>query len=816
MSAQELILSLSIPSTALAVDYDDGFYVVGTTAGELYVIDETGQYTVTSLGWYINDVRIENGFIAVAMDCYVIRLELPQGSLTPQESWRTYVEYWVTSVDISADGNYIAYLTPYRLGVLRSDGTHAATYGLGSPYSVWWLDATWDMEYIAITCEPCPPGPGGVQSGVELYRFDGTGLYRMWGTVLIYTYETVEVRISEDKRYVAAATSSGTDMALMDLATGAILWRYNAGAEQFAVDGDANLNYVIGGTETGPYKYFILRNYGTYYQLIAEGAMNGAVNDLDSTPDGLYFAFGSDAGEFILLKRTDETTAEIVLTGNVGRIDAIEIGSTSLLVGGDCFINLYGFVPIEIHDVAIAWVEAPAEVFLGDIVYFNVSVVNEGNFNESFDVVALCHNVWTCMGCIPDPPYEPMSLTPSENRTITFAWNTTEVDMGLWEIKFKATAVEGEIDVADNVYTVYIMVYGGSLYVEPSIVEYWTPAYGETFSIDVNVFIAESVELYGYEFKLYWNTTLLDLLSVNVTPPPGWVPSESCFIAKNETDEALGRYWLAVSMLNVTGVYPFSDNASLVTLTFKIAYDAIYPENVTTLLDLVDTYLSDPNAEPIPHLAVDGEYWLYSTKPKVTVEPSRYTAKKVETFSVNITVHNVVNLYSYEFKLGYDTALLDALSLNVGDFLKQPYYMYKFSIDDDAGVITLGVSSKAPAPPVNGSGLLATITFKTLAIVWPDPARNTSLHLYDTVLKTNLGVTVPHGTVDGFYQYTPVPGDVNSDGVVNIFDLVTVARAFGTKPGEANWNPKADLKRDELINIFDVVLVAKNYGRTDP
>ena len=35
--------------------------------------------------------------------------------------------------------------------------------------------------------------------------------------------------------------------------------------------------------------------------------MTGAVNDLDSSPDATYMAFGSDAGEFILLQRTGDT-----------------------------------------------------------------------------------------------------------------------------------------------------------------------------------------------------------------------------------------------------------------------------------------------------------------------------------------------------------------------------------------------------------------------------------------------------------------------------------------------------------------------------
>jgi hypothetical protein len=84
-----------------------------------------------------------------------------------------------------------------------------------------------------------------------------------------------------------------------------------------------------------------------------------------------------------------------------------------------------------------------------------------------------------------------------------------------------------------------------SLRVQPSIVEFWTPAYGKTFS--VNVTLENVTDLYGYEFKLLWNTTLLDCIGVNVTPPAEW--GTNYFIAKNESDEALGRYWLAVSLL---------------------------------------------------------------------------------------------------------------------------------------------------------------------------------------------------------------------------------------------------------------------------
>jgi hypothetical protein len=396
-----LVLELAIPDTARTVDFDDRIYVVGTSSGSLYVINEAGEYTVTDLGadYFINDVRIENSFIVVAANhiCYrgeyyydgtyyryayfdggyVIKFVLD--GLTPVELWRTYIAAWgswyeyrwdgislyenfaLPSVDISSDGNYVAYLSRSTVGVLSGDdGAPIASYSIAGAYIVSWLDATADMEYIAITCEVGPPEAEywGVNTGVELYRFDhvaGT-LTKQWGRILMYYYETTEVTVSEAKNYVAAATSSGTFMNLLNLSTGEVLWQYETpGKEQFACDGDDNLNYVIGGTQawSPPYSWFILRNLGASYEVVAEGEMVGAVNDMDSTPDASYFAFGSDAGEVILIRGTDNSI-ETIYSFNIDKmIDSIEIGTHTFLVGGENFIHLYA-----IKGVRIIWPEA--------------------------------------------------------------------------------------------------------------------------------------------------------------------------------------------------------------------------------------------------------------------------------------------------------------------------------------------------------------------------------------------------------------------------------------------------------------------------
>ena len=55
-------------------------------------------------------------------------------------------------------------------------------------------------------------------------------------------------------------------------------------------------------------------------------------------------------------------------------------------------------------------------------------------------------------------------------------------------------------------------------------------------------------------------------------------------------------------------------------------------------------------------------------------------------------------------------------------------------------------------------------------------------------------------------------GDINGDGVVNILDAILLADAFGSVPGNTNWNPNADLNGDGVVNILDAILLANNFG----
>jgi len=56
-------------------------------------------------------------------------------------------------------------------------------------------------------------------------------------------------------------------------------------------------------------------------------------------------------------------------------------------------------------------------------------------------------------------------------------------------------------------------------------------------------------------------------------------------------------------------------------------------------------------------------------------------------------------------------------------------------------------------------------------------------------------------------------GDINGDGVVNILDAILMAKAFGSRSGDPNWDPRADLNNDGVVNILDAIILAGNFGK---
>ena len=59
-------------------------------------------------------------------------------------------------------------------------------------------------------------------------------------------------------------------------------------------------------------------------------------------------------------------------------------------------------------------------------------------------------------------------------------------------------------------------------------------------------------------------------------------------------------------------------------------------------------------------------------------------------------------------------------------------------------------------------------------------------------------------------------GDVNDDGIVDIWDLTIIGLAYGSFIGQPRYDADADINSDGRVELKDLAIVAYHYGETDP
>jgi hypothetical protein len=94
--------------------------------------------------------------------------------------------------------------------------------------------------------------------------------------------------------------------------------------------------------------------------------------------------------------------------------------------------------------------------------------------------------------------------------------------------------------------------------------------------------------------------------------------------------------------------------------------------------------------------------------------------------------------------------------------------------------------------------------------------QTTGLDYLDDILTQKFGIvkTMLHVWPQPLLYLSSISfcGDLNSDWAVNIHDIFIVAKAFGSKEGDENWNSLADANKDGIVNVKDIFIVAKMFG----
>jgi len=281
-----------------------------------------------------------------------------------------------------------------------------------------------------------------------------------------------------------------------------------------------------------------------------------------------------------------------------------------------------------------------------------------------------------------------------------------------------------------------------------------------------NVSIENVQDMYGFEFHLTYDTNVLTCMGLSINP-------ELNETGKFSVDDYIGEIFVNASLIPPSSPISTIPPLTAATLLFKVDNLGI------TNLTLHDTKIIDQSGSPISHETRDGFFQAVTRDVAVTnVIPSRASVYEGWKLNMSVTVENH------------------------GDFFDETFGVTAFYDGTPIGVQT--VTNLAP-----GHNITLIFLWNTAGI---PPHHNYTISaeaqsvLYETNLADNTFVNGP--------VRVKMMGDVNDDGTVDLYDLAAVALAFGSQPGDDNWNPETDFNQDNLIDIFDLVVVTLNYGRT--
>ena len=127
---------------------------------------------------------------------------------------------------------------------------------------------------------------------------------------------------------------------------------------------------------------------------------------------------------------------------------------------------------------------------------------------------------------------------------------------------------------------------------------------GETFTI--NITVVDVQNLYSIEVTLYWNSTLLKLMNIDIRlGQTDGVLYNPIYIAENSTQE--GKYVLAA--MSYSGAPSFYGNGNIVRITFNATNCGDSTLDLETQLWDYPPPDRDPRESlPIDHTAIDGSF----------------------------------------------------------------------------------------------------------------------------------------------------------------------------------------------------------------
>lgn len=170
----------------------------------------------------------------------------------------------------------------------------------------------------------------------------------------------------------------------------------------------------------------------------------------------------------------------------------------------------------------------------------------------------------------------------------------------------------------------------------------------------------------------------------------------------------------------------------------------------------------------------------------ISVSPQVSTGNVGETFTINITVSNVQNLYGVDVTLDWNTSILQVVTAtnllgvesHPGGVLHDSVDITEDSASQEIGEYHLVATSVNPADSFNGSGAIATITFNVTKVGRSDLILLSELA--DHPLPEEVSTFIDHTDVGGSFDAV-IPEFPSVFAVATLVVIVTIGLLFSKK-----------------------------------
>jgi len=189
----------------------------------------------------------------------------------------------------------------------------------------------------------------------------------------------------------------------------------------------------------------------------------------------------------------------------------------------------------------------------------------------------------------------------------------------------------------------------------------------------------------------------------------------------------------------------------------------------------------------------------------VKVEPYSKSANLGETFTINITVVGVQNLYGVEATLCWNASILEVVSLDLRlgveshpdgvlhELPSAPIFVAENNLIQERGEYRLAATSVSPASSFNGSGNIVRLTFNVTNL--GDSKLDLETQLYDYPppdREPRISWPIDHTTIDGFLNAIP---EFSNIMFVLLFMLLSILVVIVLKKTLRKFSSHEDLNR---------------------